>query len=252
MNDPRLTAYALGELDPEEARAVELELRDDPEARRYVESVRALGGDLRKSLAREGAAAPASGSKAESKFSSLLPYAGFAALAAVAIFLLRPVLTAKLRGQTEHAVTEQNTEESQATSTASATLRWELTEELQIPPNADTVIFQQGGVRIMSGNELVNGNYCAISNKQNMALVIDAKAKPLLASQSGGREEQAARHDDSHLQLNVNTEPSPVSELTRVWLKRTPEFDFYCDLADADDVVATANKELPPGAKLSR
>ncbi len=52
-NDPRLTAYALGELRSEERAAVEAALRDDPAAQAAVEAIRALGADLSAALAHE-------------------------------------------------------------------------------------------------------------------------------------------------------------------------------------------------------
>ncbi len=52
-DDPRLTAYALGELDAAEHVAIEALLKDDPEAREAVAQIRALGGDLAAVLAKE-------------------------------------------------------------------------------------------------------------------------------------------------------------------------------------------------------
>ncbi len=52
-DDPKLTAYALGELDPAEHAAVEVALRDDPVARAAVEEIRALGAQLEGALAAE-------------------------------------------------------------------------------------------------------------------------------------------------------------------------------------------------------
>ena len=53
--DPRLTAYALGEL-PEAQRAeVEAELARSPQARRAVEEIRRVGEELRKELSSEPA-----------------------------------------------------------------------------------------------------------------------------------------------------------------------------------------------------
>jgi len=45
-NGPRLTAYTLGELPPDEAAAVERTLADDPAARAHVDAVRRLAADL--------------------------------------------------------------------------------------------------------------------------------------------------------------------------------------------------------------
>ncbi|HEY7863543.1 MAG TPA: von Willebrand factor type A domain-containing protein, partial [Thermoanaerobaculia bacterium] len=49
-NDPRLTAYALGEMDAAERAAFEKLLETDPAARAEVEAIRALGGRLREEL----------------------------------------------------------------------------------------------------------------------------------------------------------------------------------------------------------
>ncbi len=54
-DDTKLTAYALGELDPAEHAAVEAALRDDPAARTAVEDIRALGAQLESALATEPA-----------------------------------------------------------------------------------------------------------------------------------------------------------------------------------------------------
>ena len=51
--DPRLTAFALGELEGEDLAAVEAALRDDPAARAAVEEIRALAGTLETALAAE-------------------------------------------------------------------------------------------------------------------------------------------------------------------------------------------------------
>jgi len=61
-DDPRLTAYALGELDPAEHDAIEAAIKDDPAAQAAVAQIRALGNDLSAALAKEPlpvAAAPA-------------------------------------------------------------------------------------------------------------------------------------------------------------------------------------------------
>ncbi len=55
LDDPRLTAYALGEMDPAERQAFEAELANDPDARRQVEQVRHLAGELTDQLASEPA-----------------------------------------------------------------------------------------------------------------------------------------------------------------------------------------------------
>ena len=52
-DDPKITAYALGELDDAEVAAVEAALADDPAARAEVEAIRALAGDLTAELAGE-------------------------------------------------------------------------------------------------------------------------------------------------------------------------------------------------------
>jgi Ca-activated chloride channel homolog len=51
QDDPRLTAYALGELDPAEALGLEAELAEDPAARAEVEEIRKLGALLERELA---------------------------------------------------------------------------------------------------------------------------------------------------------------------------------------------------------
>ncbi len=50
MNDPRLTAYALGELDAAEMKKVEELISTNPEARREVEKIRRMAGRLRSEL----------------------------------------------------------------------------------------------------------------------------------------------------------------------------------------------------------
>ena len=57
-DDPQLTAYALGELDPAERTAVETALARSPECRRAVAELRALSAELTTELAREAAATP--------------------------------------------------------------------------------------------------------------------------------------------------------------------------------------------------
>lgn len=51
--DPRLTAYALGELDAAEHVAVEAAIKNDPAAQAAVAQIRSLGGDLSAALAKE-------------------------------------------------------------------------------------------------------------------------------------------------------------------------------------------------------
>jgi Ca-activated chloride channel family protein len=52
-DDPRLTAYALGELEPEEHAAIEAAIKGDPAAQAAVAQIRALGNDLSAALAKE-------------------------------------------------------------------------------------------------------------------------------------------------------------------------------------------------------
>jgi len=52
-DDPRLTAYALGELDAAEQVAIEAAIKDDPAAQTAVAQIRALSGDLSAALAKE-------------------------------------------------------------------------------------------------------------------------------------------------------------------------------------------------------
>src|SRR5687767_7131625 len=54
-HDPKFTAYALGELEPEECAAVEAVLRDNPAARAVVEEIRATAAQLSAALAAEPA-----------------------------------------------------------------------------------------------------------------------------------------------------------------------------------------------------
>ena len=56
-DDPRLTAYALGELEGEEHAAIETALRDNAEARATVEAVRAMAGQMTAALVDEPAMA---------------------------------------------------------------------------------------------------------------------------------------------------------------------------------------------------
>ena len=57
-DDPRLTAFALGELEGEELAAVEAALRDDPAARAAVDEIRATARQLEAALVTEAAADP--------------------------------------------------------------------------------------------------------------------------------------------------------------------------------------------------
>ncbi|OAM90651.1 VWA domain-containing protein [Termitidicoccus mucosus] len=53
LDDPRLTAYALGEMDMDERAAFEAEVHDDAAAQAALAEIRALAGDLRAALATE-------------------------------------------------------------------------------------------------------------------------------------------------------------------------------------------------------
>ena len=57
-DDPRLTAYALGELPVSERAAIEQQLANDPELRAEVEQIRLLSGDLARDLAADLAQTP--------------------------------------------------------------------------------------------------------------------------------------------------------------------------------------------------
>jgi Ca-activated chloride channel family protein len=97
-DDPRLTAYALGELDPAEHAAVEAALRDDPAARAAVEQIRGLAAQLTDALAHEPmpeAAGEKTASRREPakvhRFPVLYYVIGGAAAAGFALFFaLRP------------------------------------------------------------------------------------------------------------------------------------------------------------------
>ena len=58
-DDPRLTAYALGELPASERAAIEQQLANDPELRAEVEQIRLLSGDLARDFAVDLAQTPA-------------------------------------------------------------------------------------------------------------------------------------------------------------------------------------------------
>lgn len=58
-DDPRLTAYALGELSGDERAAVEAALRKDPALRATVEEIRALAGQIESAFVADAAAEPA-------------------------------------------------------------------------------------------------------------------------------------------------------------------------------------------------
>ncbi|MHC4716574.1 MAG: YfbK domain-containing protein [Planctomycetota bacterium] len=55
IDDPRMTAYALGEMDQAQRMAFEAELAEDPDARRQVEQIRRLAAELTDQLAAEPA-----------------------------------------------------------------------------------------------------------------------------------------------------------------------------------------------------
>ena len=61
-DDPKLTAYALGELDPVEQAAVEAAVRADPALQAAVAELRAFTHDLSGALAGEPVDSPASAS----------------------------------------------------------------------------------------------------------------------------------------------------------------------------------------------
>src|SRR5579862_58771 len=96
-DDPQLTAYALGELEPGERAAVEAGLRDNPDCRRVVEEIREAAGRLSAELAAEPCPelSPRQRSAIESKLEPVkivplwrwnwAPAFGLAALAACAI-----------------------------------------------------------------------------------------------------------------------------------------------------------------------
>jgi len=56
-DDPKLTAYALGELDASERAAVEAALANSPECRRTVAEIRALSGELTNAFVADAATA---------------------------------------------------------------------------------------------------------------------------------------------------------------------------------------------------
>lgn len=58
VDDPRLTAFALGELEGEEARLMAQEIEKDPELKKQVEEIREAAGVVREVLKRETDAAP--------------------------------------------------------------------------------------------------------------------------------------------------------------------------------------------------
>lgn len=69
-NDPKLTAYALGELEAEERVAVEELLRDDPAARAAVGEIRALAGEVVLALSEEKGTALESALRVDDPYSA--------------------------------------------------------------------------------------------------------------------------------------------------------------------------------------
>lgn len=123
-DDPKLTAYALGELDATEGAAVEAALARSPECRRAVEEIRALGGELTNALAADAATARdalptlptlTAGADAPSEGEVIfLPWrqwrtVGLAAAAAVAMgFIVAKLWQPDLPRQTaQHRITER-------------------------------------------------------------------------------------------------------------------------------------------------
>ncbi|MEO6874899.1 MAG: von Willebrand factor type A domain-containing protein [Opitutaceae bacterium] len=96
-DDPRLTAFALGELEGEDLAAVEAALRDNPAARAAVDEIRAMAGQMESALSTEPmeAHAPVVRAKSYAKRGKLLSFpqlyylAGGMAAAAFAIVLVR-------------------------------------------------------------------------------------------------------------------------------------------------------------------
>jgi Ca-activated chloride channel family protein len=72
-DDPRLTAFALGELEGEELAAVEAALRDDPAARAAVEEIRATASQLGAVLGAEAAADPVSAGAPPLRRAAIVP-----------------------------------------------------------------------------------------------------------------------------------------------------------------------------------
>ncbi|MDR2675628.1 MAG: VWA domain-containing protein [Opitutaceae bacterium] len=73
LDDPRLTACALGEMDMDERAAFEAEIRDDAAAQAALAGIRALAGDLRAALAAEPVNAGAGGPPANAEAASSRP-----------------------------------------------------------------------------------------------------------------------------------------------------------------------------------
>ena len=102
-NDPRITAYALGELTGEDAAAFEKVLAEHPEIAAEVEAIRAMSGELQTALAAEpvtplsgNARSAINGSSTERKiipFRRVLPYLGGSIAAALVITMFLPEIT---------------------------------------------------------------------------------------------------------------------------------------------------------------
>jgi hypothetical protein len=72
-DDPKLTAYALGELEGEERAAVEAALVRDPALRAAVDDIRAMGANLEAALAGEAAAEPAPAAAPSLQHAAIIP-----------------------------------------------------------------------------------------------------------------------------------------------------------------------------------
>jgi len=114
-NDPKLTAYALGELDETEQEAIEHELLHSDDVRQAVEEMRALAGVLKEELSNEPGLqlSQVQRSSIEGKFqpsrnrpflaSSRAFYAGSALLAAASLFLVVYLNWSQRRTRLENA-----------------------------------------------------------------------------------------------------------------------------------------------------
>ncbi len=117
-DDPRLTAYALGELEGDERAELERELRDDPRGSEAVGEVRALGAALAEELGRAeprpsltaeqraaiAAAGGESGGGRAFRFRRVAAVVGSLAAAALAVTFFLPGLMSKRLGSAEDAV----------------------------------------------------------------------------------------------------------------------------------------------------
>ena len=92
LDDPKLTAYALGELDDAERAAVAAQLEQSPEARRAVADIRAMAGALTNELAAEPVAAltPAQRAKIHQQLpdAKIVPWSAWRRLAATSLTAL--------------------------------------------------------------------------------------------------------------------------------------------------------------------